>query len=210
VNVVIEWITFLLRIWELLGSYIGPETGYHNWGVLQFSSVPRDKCWDSTLHSATTASFHILSNSSFTYHLFCKLQTTSKAITDKVLKKCMWNLNLDCPHHTLACYLLSCCVWHDGQHFSKTCQLIMKKAENKTVYYKNCWVSTPNILARKSWMANWFQKHVIWTNNTGSRTQDSTPILRSSPLEHDPEPVSSTFHPQNLVCRWIQRKVSIC
>jgi hypothetical protein len=37
-NIVVEWLTLLLRIWEVPGSNIGPVTGYHvrfSW----FSSV---------------------------------------------------------------------------------------------------------------------------------------------------------------------------
>jgi hypothetical protein len=38
-NVVVEWLTLLLRIWEVLGSNLGPETGYPDLGFSWFSSV---------------------------------------------------------------------------------------------------------------------------------------------------------------------------
>jgi hypothetical protein len=50
---------------EVSGSSLGPETGYPDWGLSWFSSVPPGKHRDSK--QATTASFHTLSNSSFTF-----------------------------------------------------------------------------------------------------------------------------------------------
>jgi hypothetical protein len=60
-NVVVEWLAFLFRIREVLGSNIGLETGYPDWGFSWFSSVPPGKCLANTLNLATTTSFHILS-----------------------------------------------------------------------------------------------------------------------------------------------------
>jgi hypothetical protein len=31
-NFTIEWVAFLLRVREVLGSYLGPEIGAHDWG----------------------------------------------------------------------------------------------------------------------------------------------------------------------------------
>jgi hypothetical protein len=48
-NVVVEWLTLLLRILEVLDSKLGPETSYPDWGISWFSSILPSKCWDSTL-----------------------------------------------------------------------------------------------------------------------------------------------------------------
>jgi hypothetical protein len=45
---VVEWSTLLLRIWEIPGSKLGPETGYPDWGVWRVSSVPPGECRDIT------------------------------------------------------------------------------------------------------------------------------------------------------------------
>jgi hypothetical protein len=60
-----------------LGSYLGPETGYPNWGFWRLSSVPPGECRDSTFeiapqvlpsksfviyHSRTTLLFDSFSN----------------------------------------------------------------------------------------------------------------------------------------------------
>jgi hypothetical protein len=55
-NVLVEWLTLLLCIREVLGSSLGPETGYPARG---FNGFPQ------SFHSKA-GSFHILSNSSFT------------------------------------------------------------------------------------------------------------------------------------------------
>jgi hypothetical protein len=47
--------------------YLGPDTGYPDWGVSWFSSIPTGKCRDSTLNHAIIASFQIFSSSSFAY-----------------------------------------------------------------------------------------------------------------------------------------------
>jgi hypothetical protein len=65
-DVMVEWLALLLRIREVPGSNLGPETDYPDWGFSWFSSVFPGKCRDSTLNYATTASFHILFNSLFT------------------------------------------------------------------------------------------------------------------------------------------------
>jgi hypothetical protein len=48
-NVVVQWLTLLLRIRDLQGSYIGPKTGYPDSGLSWFSTVPLGECWDSNL-----------------------------------------------------------------------------------------------------------------------------------------------------------------
>jgi hypothetical protein len=47
-NVVIEWLTLLLRVQEVPGSNIGPETGCPEF-FLSFLSLP-GKCRDSALY----------------------------------------------------------------------------------------------------------------------------------------------------------------
>jgi hypothetical protein len=49
-SVVVKRLTLLLRILEVPCSYLGPETGYPDYGCSQFSSVPPGKFWDSTLN----------------------------------------------------------------------------------------------------------------------------------------------------------------
>jgi hypothetical protein len=44
-----EWLALLLRIWEVLGSDFGSETGYVDLGFSWFSSVPPGKCMDIKL-----------------------------------------------------------------------------------------------------------------------------------------------------------------
>jgi hypothetical protein len=67
-NVVVEWLKLLLLIREVPGSNLCPNTSYPDRGVSWFYSAPPDKYQDSALNQATTVSFHILSNSSFTCH----------------------------------------------------------------------------------------------------------------------------------------------
>jgi hypothetical protein len=45
---VVEWLTLLIRISEVLVSYLGPETYYPGWGLDGFP-VPPGKFQDSTL-----------------------------------------------------------------------------------------------------------------------------------------------------------------
>jgi hypothetical protein len=59
--------------WEVLSSNLCLEIGYPKRGLLWFFSVPPGKCLNKTLNETTTCSFHILSNSSFTYHPFIRL-----------------------------------------------------------------------------------------------------------------------------------------
>jgi hypothetical protein len=40
-NIVVEWLTFLLRIREVSGSNLGPQTGYPNYGFRGFSSLSK-------------------------------------------------------------------------------------------------------------------------------------------------------------------------
>jgi hypothetical protein len=68
-NVVVEWLTLLVHIQEVTGSNLSPGTGYLAWRSW-FSSVIPGKFRESTLNETTAASFHILSNSSFTYPFF--------------------------------------------------------------------------------------------------------------------------------------------
>jgi hypothetical protein len=64
----VKWLT--LHIQEALGSNLGWETGYPDSDFSWFFTVPPGKYEDSALNYAMTTSFHILSNSSFTYHHF--------------------------------------------------------------------------------------------------------------------------------------------
>jgi hypothetical protein len=48
-NVVVEWLTLLLRIREGTGSNFDLETGYPDLGFSWFSSVPPCECRDNTL-----------------------------------------------------------------------------------------------------------------------------------------------------------------
>jgi hypothetical protein len=48
-NVVVKWLTLLLRIREFLGSHLGPKTGYPKSGCSLFSSVPQGNFRDSNL-----------------------------------------------------------------------------------------------------------------------------------------------------------------
>jgi hypothetical protein len=47
-SVAAEWLTLLLRIRELSGSNLSPETGYPDWRFSWFSSDT--SCWDNTLN----------------------------------------------------------------------------------------------------------------------------------------------------------------
>jgi hypothetical protein len=55
-NALVEWLTPLLRIREVLGSNLGPEAGYTNLSFSWLSSVPPCECLGSTLNWSTTAS----------------------------------------------------------------------------------------------------------------------------------------------------------
>jgi hypothetical protein len=73
-NVVVEWVTPLLRIREVPGSNIAPETGYSDWGFSWVSSVPPGECRIDILkrprplpskffpihHSLVSVSFHAI------------------------------------------------------------------------------------------------------------------------------------------------------
>jgi hypothetical protein len=48
-NVVVKWLTLMLRIREFPGSNLGPKTGYSDRAFV-LSSVPLAKCRDSTLN----------------------------------------------------------------------------------------------------------------------------------------------------------------
>jgi hypothetical protein len=60
-NDIVEWLALLFYIRKVPGSSISQKTGYLAWG---FSC----KCRDSILNQTTTAAFHILLNSSFSYN----------------------------------------------------------------------------------------------------------------------------------------------
>jgi hypothetical protein len=62
---------------------------------------------------------------------------TCKDIGMMLKKRTYWlELNPSCLHQSIASYPVSYCVQHDELHFSSTYQLIVKKLENKIVYYK--------------------------------------------------------------------------
>jgi hypothetical protein len=72
-NVVVDRLTLLLRIREVPGSNLGPETGYPESGRSWFSSIPPDECRGNSKNYATTASFEILPiHYSRTYHPFIR------------------------------------------------------------------------------------------------------------------------------------------
>jgi hypothetical protein len=54
----VEWLT-VLRILEVPGSNLGPETGF-KLRLLWFSSVLPGEFWDSASNEAMAASLHIL------------------------------------------------------------------------------------------------------------------------------------------------------
>jgi hypothetical protein len=56
-NVVVKWLTLLLRVREISGSNPDPEAGCPAWDVWWFYSVTSGEFWDSTLNLATTACF---------------------------------------------------------------------------------------------------------------------------------------------------------
>jgi hypothetical protein len=63
--------------------YLGSETSHPD-RFFVFSLVLPDKCQDSTLQQAMTASIHILSHSSLTYHPF--IQHYSLSSWESVIK----------------------------------------------------------------------------------------------------------------------------
>lgn len=63
-NVATEWLAFQLRIREVPGSYLSLQQAIPTVAFLSPSMYMKN----STLHQATTASFHILSNSFFINH----------------------------------------------------------------------------------------------------------------------------------------------
>jgi hypothetical protein len=67
----------------------------------------------------------------------------SKAIIDMMLKKCerkerrnRQDLNTSKPHCRCVCYCPNYLGQHDEACFNKAYQLILKKLQNETVYYK--------------------------------------------------------------------------
>jgi hypothetical protein len=67
-DVVVKWSTLLLNIREVPGSNLGPETGYTEVCFIVFLSPPMRIPGQYVKNHAASASFHILSNSSFTDH----------------------------------------------------------------------------------------------------------------------------------------------
>jgi hypothetical protein len=67
INVVVEGLTLLLRIREVTSSNLGSKTGYSDWGVLWFSSLPPYECRVSILKICHDVSFQIIFISSFTF-----------------------------------------------------------------------------------------------------------------------------------------------
>jgi len=59
-KVTVWWFAVLLCIWEILCSNLKPKPSYPDYGLLQVSSVPPGKFWDSTLK---TGHNHLLFNS---------------------------------------------------------------------------------------------------------------------------------------------------
>jgi hypothetical protein len=62
----------MLRIREVPGLNLGPETGYPVWGFSCFSSVRPGNYQDIPENQANTASSHVRPNSSFTEHPFVR------------------------------------------------------------------------------------------------------------------------------------------
>jgi hypothetical protein len=72
---------------DVLGSSIGPKTGYFDWQPSWFSSVSPRKCHDSILKQATTSSLHVLFNLTFIHHPFIRRKITrvaEKALLNKL------------------------------------------------------------------------------------------------------------------------------
>jgi hypothetical protein len=46
----IEWLTFLIRIREVPGSNLGPQTGYPDWGFSFVFLIPSKQMPESTLN----------------------------------------------------------------------------------------------------------------------------------------------------------------
>jgi hypothetical protein len=65
-NVVVEWLTLILRIREGPGSILGPATGYPNSRFSWFSSVPPGELLDSTLKLGLDRFLPTSNSSSFT------------------------------------------------------------------------------------------------------------------------------------------------
>jgi hypothetical protein len=76
-----EWLTLLLRIREVSGSNLGPKTDYLDW---YFRGFPQSLQSDSGVvpyNYATTALFHILSNSSLTYQTYMWGRAMAQAVS---------------------------------------------------------------------------------------------------------------------------------
>jgi hypothetical protein len=82
-NVLVKWLTLLLRICEVPGSLLGSSDRLCWLSFSWFSLVPPDECRHSTLNYATTASYQVLSNSSsFTYN-YCISSTLYSLVIEK-------------------------------------------------------------------------------------------------------------------------------
>jgi hypothetical protein len=67
-NLVVEWLTLLLRTTDVPRSHLGPDTGYPDWGFayfLHFLQVNAGKCLKLSLD-------RFLANSSFIYNHFIR------------------------------------------------------------------------------------------------------------------------------------------
>jgi hypothetical protein len=68
-------------IQKLLGSNLDQDTGYHDQGILLFSSVPPGKCQDSTLIRAW-----LVPSESFPIHNLSYHPTLYSVNTDSIVK----------------------------------------------------------------------------------------------------------------------------
>jgi hypothetical protein len=101
---VVEWLTLLRRIRDVPVSYLGPKTGYPEWGFPWCSLVHPGKFWDSALNYVTTASYHTLSHSLFIYNHFIRryiVWVIEKTSLNKLkIKNKMWE-GLATPTHCI-------------------------------------------------------------------------------------------------------------
>ena len=55
-HIMIECLTFLLRVLDVATLNLGPKSSYRDWDVSWFYSFPPGKCWDNTLKQAVATS----------------------------------------------------------------------------------------------------------------------------------------------------------
>jgi hypothetical protein len=82
-NIMVEWLTLLLRIRKASGSILGPATVYPDWGFSWHSSVPPGKCRDSNLNRPRP----LPSKSFAIHHLLILLLTLYNLVTEKASLK---------------------------------------------------------------------------------------------------------------------------